>query len=62
MESRSVNQRPSYESDAYLDCRLTAPIMPEGDVTKWKERYDLWDEGNRESIASVFLLPSENVF
>ena len=46
--SRSVNQRPSYESDAYLECRLTAPIIPEPDGTKTKERYDLWYEGNRK--------------
>eukprot|EP00795_Rhopilema_esculentum_P012700 gene12700-3416_t len=47
VQSRSVAQRPTYESDAYMECRLTAPILIlEEDIHKLKERCQLWQEGN----------------
>ena len=44
--SRSVDQRPTFESDAYLECRLTALIIPENNASAVRERYSLWREGN----------------
>jgi len=44
--SRSVDQRPTFESDAYLECRLNAPIINDNDLASARERYILWREGN----------------
>eukprot|EP00794_Sanderia_malayensis_P017080 gene17080-18801_t len=54
--SRSVEQRPTFESDAYFDCRLTAPILPEDDISIVKERSHLWNEGSVLPKAMLFNL------
>ena len=46
--SRSVIQRPTFESDAYLECRLTAPIFSEPGGEQMRERCELWMEGVRK--------------
>ncbi len=51
MKSLSVDQRPTFESDAYYDCRLTAPTQPEPDTNIVRERLELWEQGSGEYVS-----------